>query len=246
MKKDLIFFLLVVTFLGGCSASKQLLISSSADLSETEIIDFPPINVSTTNVLGDTLASKGFITTTPAVKFLSEITYSKKNSLKPRHFVRKGSKGKFTKVHTVVSTGEKISCLDIRVDWDTGAGTQELCKGSSGEYKWWWEYIVEDVIYPEIVKKVHVPFSSREQIEELMVTELNSPTFVQQFIYNGRVGSALKFIYREFSGDYIKPAFTQEVQYDLSQSETIGFKGLKMSILNASNTEITYTLHSNF
>ena len=75
---------------------------------------------------------------------------------------------------------------------------------------------------------------------------MNSPTFVQQFIYNGRVGNALKFIYREFSGDYIKPAFTQEVQYDLDQSNTTGFKNLKMTILNASNTEIMYILDSDF
>ena len=68
---------------------------------------------------------------------------------------------------------------------------------------------------------------------------------MQEFIYNGRVGDALKFIYREFSGDYLKPAFTQEVQYGLSLSNEIGFKELRLEVINATNTEITYKLISN-
>jgi hypothetical protein len=75
---------------------------------------------------------------------------------------------------------------------------------------------------------------------------LNSPTYIQEFIYNGRVDNALKFVYREFSGDYIKPAFTQEVQYDLNQSNIIGFKSLRIKILNATNTELKYVLENNF
>ena len=89
-----------------------------------------------------------------------------------------------------------------------------------------------------------VPFYG--EIEEFTEVNLNSPTFIQEFIYNGRVGNALKFVYREFSGDYIKPAFTQEVQYDLNQSDIIGFKNLRIKIINASNTEIEYILESNF
>ena len=247
------FFLFLVVFIGGC-APKQLLISSSGDLTDHKQIDFPSLNTSTTNVLGDTLASKGVVTSAQAVKFLEEVTFQERNGDSPRHWVPKGSKGKFTHLHTVIHTGEKISCLDIRVDWDEhwnwfnlpGTGTRQLCKGASGEYKWLWEYTIGQSNYLEIYKRSHIPFTALGKIEETSETSLNSPTFVQQFIYNGRVGNALKFIYREFSGDYIKPAFTQEVQYDLDQSNTIGFKNLKMTILNASNTEITYILHSNF
>lgn len=64
--------------------------------------------------------------------------------------------------------------------------------------------------------------------------------FKQEFIYNGRVGNALKFIYREYINDYARPAFTQDLQYDLSESEFIGFRGLRIQIINASNTKIEY------
>lgn len=70
--------------------------------------------------------------------------------------------------------------------------------------------------------------------------------FKQEFIYNGRVGNALKFIYREYINDYARPAFTQDLQYDLSESEIIGFRGLRIQIINASNTEIEYKVLNYF
>jgi len=41
-------------------------------------------------------------------------------------------------------------------------------------------------------------------------------------------------------------AFTQEVQYDLSSSNEIGFKKLRINVLSATNTEIVYKLIRNF
>ena len=70
--------------------------------------------------------------------------------------------------------------------------------------------------------------------------------FKQEFIYNGRVGSALKFIYREFINDFARPAFTQELQYDISESNTIGFRGLRIEVLSATNTNIKYKVISLF
>ena len=70
--------------------------------------------------------------------------------------------------------------------------------------------------------------------------------FVQELVYNGRVGNNIKFIYREFSDDMARPAFTQEVQYDYSESPEIGFKALRMKIIDATNINITYVLTRNF
>lgn len=64
--------------------------------------------------------------------------------------------------------------------------------------------------------------------------------FKQEFIYNGRVGNALKFIYREYLNDYARPAFTQDLQYDLSESDSIGFRGLRIQIIKATNINIEY------
>ncbi len=69
-----------------------------------------------------------------------------------------------------------------------------------------------------------------------------SESFKKEFIYNGRVDNYLKFIYREFYDDMARPSFTQEVQYDFNESDVIGFKGLRIKVINASNIEIEYKI----
>lgn len=88
----------------------------------------------------------------------------------------------------------------------------------------------------------------KEQIEYIKtsVTVKEKEYFKQEFIYNGRIGNALKFIYREYINDYSRPAFTQDLQYDLSESEIIGFRGLRIQIIDASNTKIKYKVLNYF
>jgi hypothetical protein len=70
--------------------------------------------------------------------------------------------------------------------------------------------------------------------------------FKQEMVFNGRVNNSLKFVYREYSGDLIRPAFNQELQYDLNESNIIGFKGLRLKVQEANNISITYTVLQGF
>lgn len=77
--------------------------------------------------------------------------------------------------------------------------------------------------------------------------DVNRASVDQRFIYNGRVGSFIKFTYREFTGTgYSRDAFTQDVQYDLEQGRVIGFKGARLEVIEASNRSITYKLLNHF
>jgi hypothetical protein len=73
-----------------------------------------------------------------------------------------------------------------------------------------------------------------------------SECFKQQFIYNGKINNGLKFIYREFINDMARPAFSQDLQYDLADGNLIGFKGLRIEIIKATNTNIEYKVLSTF
>jgi hypothetical protein len=88
----------------------------------------------------------------------------------------------------------------------------------------------------------------KEKIDYIRTKELakEKANFKQEFIYNGRVGDALKFIYREYKNDYARPAFIQDLQYDLTESETIGFRSMRIKIINATNTEIEYKVLNYF
>lgn len=70
--------------------------------------------------------------------------------------------------------------------------------------------------------------------------------FQQTLLYNGKIGNRIALGYREFSGDVARPAFSNEVSYDLSESATLGYKGARIEVIKATNTEITYKVVSGF
>lgn len=72
-------------------------------------------------------------------------------------------------------------------------------------------------------------------------TTITDKYFRQELVYNGRTDRQVQFIYREFVGtQYYRPAFSQEVQYDLVIGDTLGFKGARFRLLEASNTGVRY------
>lgn len=62
-----------------------------------------------------------------------------------------------------------------------------------------------------------------------------SKGFMRELIYQGRDGDNLKLFYREFNDDFRRPAYDQEVQYDLSESDYVQFKGLTIKVHEANN-----------
>ena len=70
--------------------------------------------------------------------------------------------------------------------------------------------------------------------------------FKQEFIYNGRVNNDLKFVYREYVDNLARSSFNQELQYDINESNIVGFKGLRIEVLKTTNTSITYRILQSF
>jgi len=97
-------------------------------------------------------------------------------------------------------------------------------------------------------------FSTREKYFELSnkvpyETKVTSTSDVElkgafrsDFIYQGLAKGVLKFSYREFQDGIARPAFTQDLTYDIEPdgTATIGFKGMRIKVLKASNQSITY------
>lgn len=80
------------------------------------------------------------------------------------------------------------------------------------------------------------------------VTELSEAgnSFQQTLIYSGRFGDKINISYREFSNNNARPAFNNDVEYDLSSSNIIGYKGAQIEVIKADNSSITYKLIRNF
>ncbi len=69
-------------------------------------------------------------------------------------------------------------------------------------------------------------------------------SFKRELIYNGRSKDVLKLQYREFNNSFARPAFYQDLIYDLSESKVIGFKGMQIEILEATNSTIKFIVKS--
>lgn len=68
----------------------------------------------------------------------------------------------------------------------------------------------------------------------------------RELLYQGVSKGTIKISYREFKDSLARPAFTQDVLYDLESDGTgqIAFNGLRIKVLSASNSQISYVLES--
>lgn len=71
-------------------------------------------------------------------------------------------------------------------------------------------------------------------------------SFQQTLIYNGKVGNKLNIGYREFSNSLARPAFNNNVEYDLSEGSLIRYKGAELQIIEATNQYLRFKLIKNF
>jgi maltodextrin utilization protein YvdJ len=58
--------------------------------------------------------------------------------------------------------------------------------------------------------------------------------------YTGKSGNVIKLSYREFENDKVRSAFNQELEFDISDDNKIGFKGMIIKIHSATNSSLEY------
>jgi len=86
--------------------------------------------------------------------------------------------------------------------------------------------------------------NSDAKISKIGIAADNS--FQQTLIYSGKVGNKINVSYREFSSNVARPAFNNDVEYDLSESKQIGYKGALLEVIDANNQSIKYRVLRNF
>jgi hypothetical protein len=84
------------------------------------------------------------------------------------------------------------------------------------------------------------------QFERVKRPVLSSNSFQQTLIYSGKVGKKVNIGYREFSNSLARPAFNNDVEYDLDSSSIVGYKGARIEVIEANNEMIKYKVLKNF
>ena len=64
----------------------------------------------------------------------------------------------------------------------------------------------------------------------------------QQLIYSGKTGTVIRITYREFSNLLARPAFSQDLTYDLSEDKIIAFRNTRIRIEEATNSNIRFVV----
>jgi hypothetical protein len=79
-------------------------------------------------------------------------------------------------------------------------------------------------------------------IKRTTIDEWRGDSFKIELLYTGVSQNTVSILYQEFSDAAIRPAFTKELKYDLSQGDIIGYGGARLKIIKATNTYIKYKL----
>ena len=69
-------------------------------------------------------------------------------------------------------------------------------------------------------------------------------SFREELIYTERTSDTVAITYREFKKDFARPAFYQNLTYDVSQSQEVVFRTYRLKLLAADNSGITFMVIS--
>jgi hypothetical protein len=261
--------LMLLVLLSGCSSTGRLTPSPFLSIKEikTTLIEVPEIGQRRDASLGDTLMQKHFSSTGDAF----EIEAGTVGSVPQRSSCGTlWATFKFPKTTSVFvardytsddpDLDEALICSeplagDAIVDAKSGveiwnspyALSPMVCKSKNDNafYVVGQTVFSSDCFYGDLRLPIMntLPSGSVSSVQKSFASDTQRKS---ELIYNGRVGDALRFIYREFYDDMARPSFTQEIQYDLGISTIVGFKSAKLEIFEATNTKISYQVISHF
>lgn len=218
----------LVALLSGCATQKQSIPPTLT------VIDLPKLGEERTAELGETLVQKGKLYTYEAVRLENSVSAGdgfllKKFSLEPGIL-----KASMRDDEHIFYTTDKLAIYDAILGTQMNYGGLAVNQKNPTEVKFHWN------------GRVMLTPKTPPVLTKTQVTDVERPSFRQELIYNGRSGETLKFLYREYSSEAMRAPFSQEVQYDLKDGPTIGFKSVRIEVIEATNTKLKYRVLSSF
>lgn len=235
MKKILMGSLLLSAALAmsGCgSTSENLKRSYTPIYHSPSISDYPAIGEVKTVEVGESLVGKDKQTTIPAIDLEQTIVRPSENL---------GAKFKITALAGRYTESGK----------DSFGTFYNAPKG---------KILVDDKTIP-YVGGIYVTESDPKQTELFVISNLGSPlsypndripftksihhtrdelSFKKELVYTGISQNVVSILYREFKDDMARPAFSQDLKYDLSEGRVVGYRGARFEIIKATNQGLTY------
>lgn len=202
--------------LSGCAVNYQPVVPSK------EFVDYPELNQKTVARVGDKMVAKGVRYTGDALILQSAVD-GFLYKIRPGTYIKFGhleGEGFFDPVGIRRSAlADQVQLMSVRKD------------------------------NPDQVCVVTVVASRTCYDADFEIREVESEqdaSFQQTLLYSGKVGDKIRLSYREFSDGMARPAFSNDVEYDLSESSRVGYKGAELEVIAADNQKITYQVLRTF
>lgn len=194
-------------------------------------ISDPPINSVNSSQIGDVMLRQGEYTEQEAIHVFQTIDVGAYNIF-PGNYLKTGQNDE---VESFMPGGEKPGKVEKKSLLVDNWSSVIIKKGAS-------QKICVLTSYGTAITTC----SDRRDFKYVKVASLERDSFQQTLIYSGRVGNKINIGYREFSNNLARPAFNNNVEYDLSQSTIIGYKGAQLEVMEATNQYIKYRVIKNF
>jgi hypothetical protein len=139
--------------------------------------------------------------------------------------------------------GKDVLCTERRTYFDPVVGPHRstcfIVASGSGSFTRM--TVAPGVVWVERDLPSPVAYSQSEQIFP------RSEAFKYELLYQGISGKTIRLSYREFINDMARPAYFQDVSYDISVLPvTLTFKTVKLEVFSADNNALTYRVLSGF
>lgn len=235
MPRITLVLLLLSSLLIGCGSSPK----KSLVVAELEIVDYPSMGEVSFAEVGSTLVSKGKLYRYDGVELLEKVSDPENG----RQYVMQPHKMPLVKTDELGNKYyQPVQMQYYVVDHVFGGRLVPLSEGyfvvaPDGRASLDGYY---DLTTPEDLVNPYPSMKVGKLIDE------KRPNFRQELIYGGRDGDVIQITYREFAGDMLRAAFNQQAQYDLSESREIGFRGVRIEVIETSNTGIRYIVRKSF
>lgn len=221
MRTALLLSIAAIT-LAGCAAPVRNYAPASKDISE------PPVGLIVVSNVGDDMLKQGRYSEHDALVLAAEAKISWAYTMSPGIYLKQGQ-----------NQGNQYFIPGPAPD---GGHVEKAAFADP------WKAIMVRAAEPGAcvvtVFNVFVCSPATYTLEKRPVLTQNS--FQQTLIYSGKSGSKINVGYREFSNNAARPAFSNNVEYDLQESKLIGYKGAQLEVIEATNQFIRYRVIRNF
>jgi hypothetical protein len=220
---NLIAVALICRFAVGCAIPRYNYMPLRTDISE------PPLGIISIAQVGDNMIRQGHYTEHDVIFLSADVSIGWAYSAKQGYYFKKG----------------EDEASEFYLPGNDPESGQIVKSAIADNWQSLQAYKQEQTLCVVTVFNVHtcdsnIPFERRKR------PLLSSDSFQQTLIYSGKIGNKINISYREFSNNLARPAFSNNVEYDLSESKIIGYRGARIEIMDATNELIKYKVIQNF